>query len=214
MNTIQHSIKHPASIDAWWKLAMVLAAWLGLDMAIVFSGILARPESPPYLMLIFATLPLALFLIAYRASSALRSWAMRLDTGALVGIHTWRMLGMSFLFLYFFDLLPAGFAIPAGLGDAAAALGATWIVLTVARRAPLSRRALLGWNLFGIADFVVAFSMGTLLQSRFFGGASNTDIMGAFPLVLIPLFIVPLLTISHLIIALQIHHRTTTFPLR
>ena len=44
-------------------------------------------------------------------------------------MQTWRVLGGTFLFLYAFDLRPALFAFPAGLGDMAVGVGAVFVLL-------------------------------------------------------------------------------------
>jgi len=81
---------------------------------------------------------------------------------------------------------------------------APWIVLSLIRN-PLfaaSRRFVI-WNILGIADFVVAVSMGALSSGAFPGingliGNVTTSPMTRLPLVLIPAFMVPFFTMLHL----------------
>jgi hypothetical protein len=76
--------------------------------------------------------------------------------------------------------MPAGFAIPAGLGDLIVGISAPFVArsLYLGRS---SRGFLIAWNLFGILDFIIAFTMGFLL---------NTPT--SYPLVLIPGLLVPI----------------------
>ena len=93
------------------------------------------------------------------------------------------------------ELLPGGFAWPAGLGDIIMAITAPWVAARVVAddRFRFSAVFLL-WNLFGIVDFLDAVLLGTLY---------NTGQMQRLPLVLIPCFFVPLLFIVHIILLEQ-----------
>lgn len=194
-------------------LAAVLSLWLGLALALSLSGVLADASAVSvwgFPLLIFG--PVALFALLYRMSPALQRWALGLDRRLLIGLHVMRTVGLGFVFLSFYDILPAAFAYPAGLGDAVAAVWALWLSFSLARGAPVSDRAIARWNWLGIGDFVIAVGIGLALRSAWLGGAVSTDPMGSFPLALIPLFGVPILAISHLIIALQLRRsisRTT-----
>jgi hypothetical protein len=152
-------------------------------------------------------IPIVLFLLVYAASTRVREGVLGIDTRLLVLVHTWRMVGLGFLMLLAFDLLPAVFAIPAGIGDATAAIWALVVGIGLYGGLRISRRHLLAWNSFGIADFITAVTIGSL--SRYglledFAGDVTTFAMGQFPMVLIPTFIVPLLAITHLIVFLQV----------
>jgi hypothetical protein len=151
--------------------------------------------------------PLILFALGLAGSRRVRELLLGIDTRVLVLLHTWRMVGLGFLMLYAYDLLPAIFAFPAGLGDAAAAIWALVLGVGFYGGFRVSRRHLLAWNSFGLADFVIAVSIGSLSRYGFlhaFTGAVSMSPMGQFPLVLIPTFIVPLLAITHIIVFLQV----------
>ena len=64
--------------------------------------------------------------------------------------------------------------------------------------------------LFGLLDFIIAVSMGMATRTNewlYFANQASSDIMGQFPLVLIPGFAVPFYIITHLIIYAQLNHR-------
>jgi hypothetical protein len=207
--TATQASSRPAAAGAA-RLAALLAAWfaaiLGLSLAGAFQ---APPGTPPVLVAAAAAAPLAAFGALYAASAGLRAYVLALDLRVLVLLHTWRMAGLGFVFLYFQERLPGLFALPAGLGDALAAIGA--LVLGVALyRGPVSRGWVAAWNGYGLADFVVALGVGVLAGepalAALTGGASMAP-MQQFPQVLIPAFAVPVLAITHLIVFLQLRNR-------
>lgn len=103
--------------------------------------------------------------------------------------------------LYAGGRLPGLFAWPAGVGDILVGLLAPAIAIAYARRSSNAAGWLRAWNLFGIGDLIVALATGfltspsRLLMSSF--GAPN-ELISAFPLALIPVFLVPLSILLHL----------------
>lgn len=191
-------------------LGLVLVIWgAGVAYAAARGWFYGRPGEPPVAMLAALGFPVLTFVFGYAFSPRFRHWVLQLDRRRLVLLHTWRMLGLAFVFLYFAGQLPALFAYLAGIGDALVALGATLLVMTWLDRPVVpAGRGLLVWNTFGLLDFVVAVSVGVLTRSGapLDMGAVDSNLMGTFPLVMIPAFIVPLFVITHLIIYLQAYH--------
>ena len=92
------------------------------------------------------------------------------------------------------------FAWPAGLGDVLAGVLAP-VVAIAYRRGPRENADLVtAWNLFGLADLVVAVTMGFLCSPPFQLLAFDlpNELISRFPLVLVPVFIVPLSVLLHL----------------
>ena len=184
-----------------WLLGVVVAA---------ASGLLAHGDGLwRLLMPALILLPVAVFLLAWRSSADFRATVLAIDTGTLVILHSWRMVGMGFLFLYAHDVLPGLFAWLAGLGDMLAALGAVLIGTALLQGKHLPRRTLLRWNTFGLLDFVIAVCVGTALRSVYLGGTVNTDAMSLLPLSLVPTVVVPLYVITHLMIYFQLRAGNT-----
>jgi len=185
--------------------SLLVITWLLSVVALSASGLLAQSDGLSQLLMpALIALPIAVFAIAWRASEQFREWVLAIDTGVLVILHSWRMVGMGFLFLYAYDLLPGLFAWLAGAGDMLAALGAVLIGTTLLKGKEVSRATLLKWNTFGLLDFMVAVIVGTVLRSTYLGGAVNTDAMAQLPLSLVPTVVVPLYIITHLMIYLQL----------
>lgn len=203
---IQPIAPFPASRYA--GLAFVLGLWFLLALTLSAGGIHASTQGGRALAMPMAIVtPVAVFALVIAASRRARDLLLGIDTRVLVLLHTWRMLGLGFLMLHAFDLLPAIFAFPAGLGDAAAAAWALVLGVGFYGGFRVSRRHLLAWNGFGLADFIIAVCLGSLSRYGFLPtltGDITMSPMAQFPLVLIPTFIVPLLTITHIIVYLQL----------
>lgn len=182
-------------------LAGVLALWLGLTIFLgargVFSG---AADSPPLAIFIGFALPLMSFFSAYRWSDTFRAFVLGVDLRLAAAVQAWRWAGFGFLALYAHGLLPALFAFPAGLGDMAVAISAPWMMLGLVRDPSFvtSRRYVI-WNLLGILDLVVAVSTGALCSGFLPGltGKITTSPMSQLPLVLIPVYFVPLFMMLH-----------------
>ena len=188
-------------IHAW---SLLLLAWITGTIVLSASGTLREHD---ILVPVMILLPVAVFALSIYRSPAIRATVLSLDTGVLVILHSWRVVGLGFLLLYAHDVLPGLFAWLAGAGDALAAVGGTLLGIRLLRGDTVSGRTLKAWNSFGLLDFVIAVIVGTALRSAGLGGEINTDAMAALPLSLIPTLIVPAYVITHLIIYLQLHHK-------
>jgi len=184
---------------------IVCISWFTAIVAIALAGgFNAAVGERPLAVLVAVLTPVALFGLTYMSIKAFRSWVLGLDMRHLILLHSWRMVGMGFVFLFFHDRLPALFALPAGLGDAMAAMGAVFLGIALYERAStVSRTRVFIWNTFGLIDFVIAVSLGVMTRTGeifHFSGSVGSEIMGTFPLALIPGFAVPFYVITHLII--------------
>jgi hypothetical protein len=121
-----------------------------------------------------------------------RSW--------LVGVQVYRVVGVIFLILRGAGQLPREFALPAGTGDVIVgllALPVAWAASTGSRRALLAAYV---WNGLGILDFIVAIATGFLSSPsriQLLALDHPSLIASAYPLVMIPVFLVPLSSILH-----------------
>ena len=97
------------------------------------------------------------------------------------------------------------------MGDVAAGAAALPIALWVARQPDTARRAVLVWNSFGLADLVIAVTLGALSApgpSRVFFDDPGSGLMTSVPWILIPCFLVPSLMFVHLVV----FYRTLKVP--
>jgi hypothetical protein len=118
----------------------------------------------------------------------------------LIGVQVYRVLGAVFLVLWFGGQLPWQFALPAGIGDVATGILALVVAFMLANGAAGGVRAAYLWCLFGIADLVVALTMGTITSPGLLNALSRESpnlLVTAYPLVMVPTFAVPLSLILH-----------------
>jgi hypothetical protein len=113
-----------------------------------------------------------------------------------------------FLILYAAGKLPGLFALPAGLGDVLVGVLAP-VVAIAYRRGPVENANLVSvWNLFGLADLVVAVTTGFFSSPssfQLFAFDLPNELVSRFPLVLIPVFLVPLSVLLHLASLAKLH---------
>lgn len=143
-----------------------------------------------------AATPIVAFLLWFLASAYFRQFTLSLNPRILTAAHTWRILGFAFVLLQAYGFLPAIFALPAGYGDMA--IGATASLVAWKLTNPSHRNSFILWQALGVADLVMAVSLGT--TARLFNphGASMVA-MTVLPLSLVPTFLVPLFLIFHFI---------------
>jgi hypothetical protein len=197
------------------SVALVLAAWLLVVVSLGAAGtFVGRPGTPPLPIAIGFSAPLLLFFVWMRLSPSFREFVLSLDLRLIAGMQAWRWAGLGFLSLYAYNVLPAVFAFPAGLGDAAIGVTAPWIILALIRQADFATSAaFIRWNLLGILDLVVAVSIGTVSALLTTGapGEISTAPMASLPLLLVPVFLVPLFLMLHTAALMQsrqlIRHR-------
>jgi hypothetical protein len=178
-----------------------LAVWLLLVVSLGARGaFVGHPGMPPVAIGLGFSAPLVLFFLGLQLSPSFRSFVLSVDLRLVAAIQAWRWAGLGFLTLYAHKLLPAVFALPAGLGDMAIGITAPWIVLALVRDPGFAARpAFIRWNVLGILDLLVAMSLGALIATLSTGapGEVGTGAMATLPLLLIPAFLVPLFLMLH-----------------
>lgn len=183
------------------SVPLVLTVWFVLVVSLgAFGAFVGRPGTPPIAIAIGVGAPLLLFFLWLWLSRSFRDFVLSLDLRLIAGIQAWRWAGLGFLSLYANNVLPAMFALPAGLGDMAVGFAAPWMILALVRRPGFAARpAFIRWNVLGILDLIVAISVGILSATLSTGapGEISTAPMATLPLLLIPAFLVPLFLMLH-----------------
>jgi hypothetical protein len=189
------------------SVILVLTAWFLLVVSLgAADAFIGRPGKPPVAVAIGVAAPLLLFFAWLRLSPVFRGFVLSLDLRLVASMQAWRWAGSGFLFLYAHKILPAAFALPAGLGDMAIGVTAPWMVLALMRQPDfVASAAFFRWNVLGILDLIVALSLGTLIATFTTGvpGEVSTSPMAALPMLLIPLFMVPLFLMLHVVALMQ-----------
>lgn len=195
-----------------YLLPVILLTWfliiLGLSINQFFipeKGIL------PFNLLMTGGISLSLFSLAYWLHPQFKNYVLSMDMRLLIMLHSWRTLGLSFIFLYYVNELPTLFSFLAGFGDAIVAVSAVFLAYSMfTNKNGVSKNTIRYWNTFGIIDFIIAVSIGVLTQTDavlYKVNGVNSDLMTQFPFVLIPAFLVQLFTLSHIIIYLQLKNK-------
>jgi hypothetical protein len=191
----------PGGRSLRFAVATVLVLWALLVMTLGMAGaFVGPPGAPPVAMAAGVALPLLTFFAWLRLSRAFREFVLTLDLRLVAAMQAWRWAGLGFLALYAHGILPAVFALPAGLGDMAIGVTAPWMVLGLLRDPAFAASgAFLRWNALGVLDLVVAIGIGTgsALFATGAPGEVSTAPMSTLPLLLIPAFLVPLFLMLH-----------------
>jgi hypothetical protein len=119
----------------------------------------------------------------------------------LVSVQLYRALGVIFLILYATGNLPGQFAWPAGLGDIAIGLSAPFVGLAYAQAPRKAAGLVVAWNVLGILDLIVAVGTAFMTApSRFISleVQPTSELMTVLPMVMIPVYLVPLSIVLHL----------------
>jgi hypothetical protein len=119
----------------------------------------------------------------------------------IVSLQVYRPIGAIFLVLYAAGRMPGQFAWPTGVGDVIVGLLAPVVGIAYARRSQSAAGLVRAWNLLGVGDLIVALTTGFLtspspLQMLAFD--TPNVLINAFPLAMIPVFLVPLSILLHL----------------
>jgi hypothetical protein len=181
--------------------AAILLGWLAATSLIAWGGVYhTNAEQIPTIQYGILLPILIGALLIWRSETAQHIIAA-VPQQWLVGVQLYRALGVIFLILYAMGELPALFAWPAGIGDIAIGLLAPVVGLAYARAPRDSAHLVAGWNVFGILDLVIAVGTGfatapSLIQPIELQPSS--EMMTVLPMVLIPVYLVPLSILLHL----------------
>ena len=186
---------------AVWICGALLVAWflaaLSLSLAGFFGGAFSRIPTIQYGLL----LPILAGIALSWRWGTLQRVIEAVPQEWVVGVQVYRTLGAIFLVLYAAGRLPGVFAWPAGVGDVIVGLLAPAVAIAYARRSRRAAGWLRAWNLFGLTDLFVAVTTGFLSSPsplQLLALDAPNRLITAFPLVLIPVFLVPLAVLFHL----------------
>jgi len=179
--------------------AVILAAWAIAAATLARRGSFQPPdlESPPPVGIALG-MALALSGGSLVASPSLR--ALLANQRHLILLNLWRLVGVVFLMLMANDQMPALWALPAGIGDVIVGAMAPWIARSV--DTPTGHRRAIIFNIFGMADLVVAVGLGIMTSpgpAQVFQTTPTAELATRFPLALVPTFLVPLAFVLHVI---------------
>jgi hypothetical protein len=191
---------------AFWSLSAIIVGWFIVALATSlegwYGGVARKVPTIQYGLLI----PVLVGVLLFWKWPRLRHALAVVPNEWIIGIQLYRALGVIFLILYSVGRLPGLFALPAGFGDVSVGLLAPLVATAYARSSHGAAGRVRLWNLLGIADLVIAVTMGFLtspspLQLASFDRPSV--LIAIFPLSLIPVYMVPLSLLLHFA---SLHH--------
>jgi hypothetical protein len=187
---------------------LALALWFVAAVVIGALGVLARlPVPPPAIAFSLAALLLALLLLNHRALEHVRA----VGVASLVGFHLTRIAaGAYFLVLESRGILPGEFARFAGWGDILVGLGVLPVIwFCSGLRTRSQRLGLLLWNVIGLIDILAVLGNGIRL---FLPSPAIAEPFTRLPLALLPLFVVPIVMATHILLFLEIRRSAPDRP--
>jgi hypothetical protein len=199
--------------NVWLAVMIPLTLWLAIVWSAAVNGFFKPGGAIPVLPLA------ALGPVIIGAPILLRSRRIgqvldAMPTSWLVALQVFRVLGSTFLVGWAYGVVPGVFALPAGIGDVLTGLFAVPAAISLASGSRESRRAAIAWNMFGLADFAIALSIGIAIGLHVIetGFASATG--GLYPVAMIPAFAVPSAIMLHALSLRQLLRLSRTCGIR
>ncbi|MBR0686364.1 hypothetical protein JQ594_10595 [Bradyrhizobium manausense] len=192
-------------------IAVPLLVWLAIAWYAAYVGafVPAVPGrgSPVVPLAIFV--PLIVWIAVLRRSKVMAAVLDAVPSSWLIGLQAYRVLGAAFLAQWAIGNASGAFAIPAGVGDVIVGLLAPLAAILVSRSGT-NRWIGYGWNALGTLDLVSAVTLGILNGAGILPPPVNVlaPSLGAYPLVLVPAFTVPLSFVLHFLSVWQLRRRS------
>ena len=192
-------------------VAIPLLVWLAAAWYAAYQGafVPAVPDqrSPAVPLAIFV--PVIVWIAVLRRSKIMAAVLDAIPASWLIGLQTYRVIGAAFLAQWALGNASGAFALPAGVGDVLVGVLAPLAAILVARSGS-SRWIGYGWNALGTLDLVSAVTLGILNGSGMLPPPANALApgMGAYPLVMVAAFTVPLSFVLHFLSVWQLRRRS------
>ena len=192
------------ALIAW----VVVAQYLGSK-----NAYFATTETAVPTVLFGLLIPLGAAAVGLWRSGSVASLVSAIPLPWLVAAQIYRVGGGIFLMLWADGRLPWQFALPAGIGDVTTGVVAVVVAISLAQKAPDARRAAYTWSFFGIADLVVAITMGALTspgRPHLLAFDAPNLLISSYPLVMVPTFAVPLALMLHGLVLWRLQRETAS----
>ena len=179
--------------------------WSGSINGVFRTGVTRFPVLPSA-MLLPVIIGVPLLLTSKRVGQVLdampRSW--------LIALQLYRIFGIWAVAAGLRGAMPGILSWPAGFGDLLTGLFALPAAIAVASGTAEGRRAAIIWNIFGLADFAVAVTLGLItFPGRFQLIIPEVSaVAGIYPDVLTPAFVVPSSILLHALSLRQLFRST------
>jgi len=194
----------------WLAVMIPDTLWFAVVWSAAINGAFRTDASPlpmlPLAIFVPVMIGAPLLLLSKRVGRVLDA----MPASWLVALQLYRIFGSWALAAWLHGSLPGVFALPAGIGDVLTGLLAVPVAIAVASGAEQGRKAAIAWNVFGLADFAVAITLGMITSPGPFQlivPAVPSIGAGAYPDVLTPAFVVPGSILLHALSLRQLMRR-------
>jgi hypothetical protein len=194
----------------WLAVMLPYTLWMAVAWSAAIGGAFRTGAGLPLLplaILLPVIVGAPLLLLSKRVGQVLDA----MPASWLVALQLYRIFGSWALAAALGGTLPALFGVPAGIGDVLTGLLAVPAAIAAATGTAEGRRAAIAWNILGLADFVVAVTLGAITSP----GPLQLIVpdvpsigAGAYPGVLTPAFAVPASVLLHVLSLRQLSRRS------
>lgn len=166
-------------------VAAFLAIWLAIALVTGDAANFPMAPSTPRLVAVLTVMlvPFAVAVALLFTSRTMRAINAAMPTSWLVRVQSYRLAGFIFLFPFlYYGVVPGEFAWPAAVGDMLTGALALVVGHALARGRSGAEEWAIAWNAFGMLDLIVV-PLAAL--------HSAADVIGNYPLAIVPLFLGP-----------------------
>ena len=195
-------------------LSVILLGWLAIARYLGSANIyFATSDTAVPTLLLGLMIPLMVAAAGLWLSGSIANLVSAIPLRWVVAAQVYRVGGGIFLVLWADGRLPWQFALPAGIGDVMTGILAVVVAARLAQNAAGARSAVYAWCLFGIADLVVAVTMGAMTspgRPHLLAFEAPNLLITSWPLVMVPTFAVPLALMLHGIVLWRLRRETAS----
>ncbi len=201
----------PGQRRATWLAVMIpYTLWFAVAWSAAIDGAFRTDASPLPVLPVAIFLPVVIGAPLLLSSKRIGQVLDAMPSSWLAALQLYRIFGSWALVAWLHGSLPGAFALPAGIGDTLTGLFAVPAAIAVATGTAQGRRTAVIWNIFGLADFVVAITLGVITTPgplQLIVPSVSSIGAGAYPGVLTPAFVVPSSILLHLLSLRQLRLR-------
>lgn len=175
-----------------------------------FSGWFDKVSFPPAVLL-YTTFPYAFLLFGVISNLKIyQNILEKTNLEDLVKLHIFRLIGVFFVLLAFYDALPKAFAYVAGFGDIITAISSIFVVKAIQTKKSYAKKLTYFWNIFGTIDILfTAIAANVLTKISIETGSMGVDTLAVFPFCIIPAFAPPTILFLHWSIFKKLQKKST-----
>ena len=204
----------PSRYSTAVALSVTLAAWLAIAQYVGAANMyFATTDTAVPTLLLGLTIPLMIAAAGLWLSGAITRLVSAIPLRWLVAAQVYRIGGGIFLVLWADGRLPWQFALPAGIGDVTTGLLAVVLAARLSQDTARALTAVYAWCLFGIADLVVAVTMGAMTspgRPHLLAFEAPNLLITSYPLVMVPTFAVPLALMLHGVVLWRLRRKSAS----